>query len=51
MAAAAGPTIASAVLSLGEWRWLFALNIPLGVLAVSMAGVHLAAQSVAEAAG
>ncbi|OYX79700.1 MAG: MFS transporter [Brevundimonas sp. 32-68-21] len=41
MAAAAGPTIASAVLSLGEWRWLFALNIPLGVLAVSMAGFTL----------
>ncbi|WP_312594731.1 MFS transporter [Brevundimonas sp.] len=41
MAAAAGPTIASAILSVGEWRWLFALNIPLGVLAVSMAGFTL----------
>ena len=41
MAAAAGPTIASAILSIGEWRWLFALNIPLGVLAVSMAGFTL----------
>jgi len=41
MAAAAGPTIASAILGFGEWRWLFALNIPLGVLAVSMAGFTL----------
>jgi len=41
LAAAAGPTIASAILSIGEWRWLFALNIPLGVLAVSMAGFTL----------
>lgn len=28
-----GPTVASAVLSLGNWPWLFALNLPLGVLA------------------
>ena len=41
MAAAAGPTVASAILSVGEWRWLFALNIPLGILAVSMAGFTL----------
>src|SRR3954447_4489414 len=29
-----GPTIASAVLALGPWPWLFAINIPFGMLAV-----------------
>jgi DHA2 family multidrug resistance protein-like MFS transporter len=29
-----GPTIASAILALGPWPWLFAINIPFGVLAV-----------------
>ncbi|WP_288757934.1 MFS transporter [uncultured Brevundimonas sp.] len=41
LAAAAGPTIAGAILSVGHWRWLFALNIPIGLLAVSMAGFTL----------
>jgi DHA2 family multidrug resistance protein-like MFS transporter len=29
-----GPTIASAILALGPWPWLFAVNIPFGVLAM-----------------
>jgi len=41
LAAAAGPTIASAILALGHWRWLFALNVPIGLLAVSLAGFTL----------
>lgn len=41
LAAAAGPTIASAILSVGHWRWLFALNIPIGLLAVALAGFTL----------
>lgn len=28
----AGPTVAAAVLSVASWRWLFAINIPLGLL-------------------
>ncbi|MBA2961836.1 MULTISPECIES: MFS transporter [Ramlibacter] len=28
----AGPTVAAAVLSIASWQWLFAVNIPLGVL-------------------
>lgn len=28
-----GPTIASAILALGSWPWLFAVNIPFGVIA------------------
>jgi MFS transporter, DHA2 family, multidrug resistance protein len=30
--AALGPTIASALLAIGHWRWLFAINVPLGVI-------------------
>ncbi|WP_176082248.1 MFS transporter [Edwardsiella tarda] len=33
VSSAAGPTIAAAVLSLGDWPWLFAINIPFGLLA------------------
>ena len=31
-ASVAGPTVAAAVLSIASWPWLFALNVPLGVL-------------------
>jgi DHA2 family multidrug resistance protein-like MFS transporter len=30
---AAGPTIAAAILSVASWPWLFAINVPLGVIA------------------
>lgn len=33
VSAAAGPTIASAILSVANWPWLFAVNIPIGVTA------------------
>ncbi len=29
-----GPTIAGAILSVTTWQWLFAINIPLGVIAI-----------------
>jgi DHA2 family multidrug resistance protein-like MFS transporter len=29
-----GPTIASGILAVGPWSWLFAINIPFGVLAI-----------------
>src|SRR3979490_639517 len=29
-----GPTIASGILALGSWPWLFAVNIPFGVIAL-----------------
>lgn len=32
----AGPVIAGLVLSLASWRWLFALNVPLGVLTLAL---------------
>ena len=29
-----GPTVASGILSIANWPWLFAINIPLGVIAI-----------------
>src|SRR5665647_1203762 len=31
-----GPTIASAILALGPWPWLFAINIPIGLVAIAI---------------
>lgn len=33
VSAAAGPTIASIILSVASWKWLFAVNIPIGLIA------------------
>lgn len=38
---AAGPSIASAILLFGSWPWLFAVNIPFGVLAFGVAWLAL----------
>jgi MFS transporter, DHA2 family, multidrug resistance protein len=34
--AAAGPSVASAILAVTTWHWLFAINIPFGLLALSL---------------
>lgn len=41
VSSAAGPTIAAAMLSLGSWQWLFAVNVPLGLLALVIAARSL----------
>ncbi len=33
VAAVLGPTVASAILAVGSWQWLFAVNVPIGVAA------------------
>ncbi|WP_052240661.1 MFS transporter [Pandoraea fibrosis] len=33
LSTAAGPSVAAGILSLGDWRWLFAINLPIGLLA------------------
>jgi len=38
---AAGPTFASAILSLGSWHWLFAVNIPFGIAALILGIIFL----------
>ena len=34
---ALGPTIASGILSIADWTWLFAINVPLGAIALVIA--------------
>jgi DHA2 family multidrug resistance protein-like MFS transporter len=36
-----GPTLASAILSVASWHWLFLINVPLGLLAMWMASRSL----------
>jgi DHA2 family multidrug resistance protein-like MFS transporter len=35
--AAIGPTVASAILSVARWEWLFAVNVPIGIAAFAVA--------------
>jgi DHA2 family multidrug resistance protein-like MFS transporter len=37
IAAATGPTIASAILAIAHWRWLFAVNLPVGLCTIVIA--------------
>lgn len=41
VSAVAGPSVAGAILSLGSWHWLFAINIPLGLSALVMGLIYL----------
>ena len=41
VSAVAGPSVASIILSLGSWQWLFAINTPLGLLALIMGLIYL----------
>ncbi|AJC21432.1 MFS transporter [Pandoraea pulmonicola] len=34
---AAGPTVAAGILSIAHWPWLFAINVPLGIVAFAIA--------------
>ena len=34
---AIGPTVASAILSVATWQWLFAVNVPLGLIGLAIA--------------
>jgi DHA2 family multidrug resistance protein-like MFS transporter len=36
LAAAIGPTVASAILAVASWQWLFAVNIPIGALGLAI---------------
>jgi len=41
VAAAAGPSIGAAVLAIADWRWLFAVNVPIGIVAAVIAQYSL----------
>ncbi|MFM0286159.1 MFS transporter [Paraburkholderia megapolitana] len=36
ISSAVGPTVASAVLSVASWPWLFAINVPIGIVALAI---------------
>jgi DHA2 family multidrug resistance protein-like MFS transporter len=39
--AAIGPTIASLILAFGRWPWLFAINVPIGIVTLAVATRYL----------
>ncbi len=43
VASAASPSVASAILSVASWHWLFLVNVPIGALALVMAAQTLPA--------
>lgn len=45
VSSAAGPTIAAAILSVASWQWLFLINIPLGIISLTLAVRYLPANS------
>lgn len=46
----AGPTIAAGILSVADWPWLFAVNIPVGVAALTLSHRFLPSNPVKDAA-
>ncbi len=36
-----GPTVAAAILSLGPWQWLFAVNVPIGLASLAVGWTNL----------
>jgi DHA2 family multidrug resistance protein-like MFS transporter len=49
VSAAAGPTIASAILSTASWPWLFAVNVPIGIATLAVAACSLPGTPLAKA--
>jgi DHA2 family multidrug resistance protein-like MFS transporter len=47
-ASAAGPSIAAGILAFASWKWLFIINIPLGLLALAGALKYLPASAKAK---
>jgi DHA2 family multidrug resistance protein-like MFS transporter len=37
ISAALGPSIAAAILAIGSWEWLFAINVPIGIVNLALA--------------
>ena len=44
ISAAAGPSVASGILSIASWHWLFAINLPLGIIALILGIKYLPEQ-------
>lgn len=50
-ASVAGPSVAAAILSVASWPWLFALNVPLGIIVLVLGLKSLPANRVPPAVG
>jgi MFS transporter, DHA2 family, multidrug resistance protein len=50
VSSAAGPAIAAAILALASWRWLFAVNVPIGIAAIAIGSRSLPANSLSRRA-
>ncbi len=48
IAAAVGPSLASAILALGPWPWLFAVNVPIALIALALAARVLPANPLSK---
>ena len=46
VAAAAGPAVAAGILSVANWPWLFAINVPIGLIAFGLSAKFLPANPV-----
>jgi MFS transporter, DHA2 family, multidrug resistance protein len=49
LAAAVGPTVASGILAVSSWEWLFAVNVPIGCLNILLATRMLPANELSSA--
>ena len=47
----AGPTVSAAILSVASWPWLFALNVPLGMLVLALGAKALPYNPAAQVSG
>ena len=45
---ALGPTVASAILSVGPWPWLFGVNVPIGLAAMAVGWTNLPRNQLSE---
>ncbi|SCK56187.1 MFS transporter, DHA2 family, multidrug resistance protein [Variovorax sp. HW608] len=50
-ASVAGPSVAAAILSVASWPWLFALNVPLGILVLTLGMKSLPVSQAQAASG
>lgn len=41
VASAVGPSVAAAILSVASWQWLFAINVPIGIVTIVIAAYAL----------
>ena len=48
ISAAVGPTIAAAILAVGSWEWLFAVNVPIGLANIVLAARALPPSDLSE---